>query len=80
MDVLVTGGCGFIGCTLVPTLIGQGHRVFVVDDLSAGTDPQDLIAACCSAGQKPPRMSLTSVRDGFWVLEAVDAGYMFDAR
>jgi UDP-glucose 4-epimerase len=34
--VLVTGGCGFIGVNLVRTLVAQGARVRVVDDLSTG--------------------------------------------
>ncbi len=33
---LVTGGCGFIGSHLVDALIADGHRVRVLDDLSAG--------------------------------------------
>jgi UDP-glucose 4-epimerase len=33
---LVTGGAGFIGSHLVETLIGEGHRVRVLDDLSSG--------------------------------------------
>ena len=36
-SVLVTGGASFIGSHLVDALIGEGHRVFVVDDLSTGT-------------------------------------------
>lgn len=35
---LVTGGAGFIGSNLVDTLIGEGHEVFIVDDLSAGKE------------------------------------------
>ena len=33
---LVTGGCGFIGSHLVDALVGAGHRVRVLDDLSTG--------------------------------------------
>ena len=34
--VLVTGGSGFVGSHLVDRLIGKGHRVVAVDDLSSG--------------------------------------------
>lgn len=34
--VLVTGGAGFIGSTIVDRLVDDGHSVTVVDDLSAG--------------------------------------------
>jgi UDP-glucose 4-epimerase len=36
MQVLVTGGAGFIGSTLVDRLLAEGHAVDVVDDLSSG--------------------------------------------
>lgn len=33
---LVTGGCGFIGSHLADALVGAGHKVRIVDDLSTG--------------------------------------------
>jgi CDP-paratose 2-epimerase len=32
--VLITGGCGFIGCNLADRIAGTGHHVIVLDDLS----------------------------------------------
>ncbi len=36
MKILVTGGAGFIASHLVDRLIAEGHRVVVIDNLSAG--------------------------------------------
>lgn len=35
--ILVTGGAGFVGANLVRTLVGNGHRVRVIDNLTSGT-------------------------------------------
>ncbi|MBU0687123.1 MAG: NAD-dependent epimerase/dehydratase family protein [Candidatus Margulisbacteria bacterium] len=36
MKILVTGGAGFIGSTVVDVYLANGHEVVIVDDLSSG--------------------------------------------
>jgi UDP-glucose 4-epimerase len=36
MHVLITGGAGFVGSHLTQTMLDQGHRATIVDDLSTG--------------------------------------------
>jgi UDP-glucose 4-epimerase len=43
MRILITGGAGFLGSALANRLVGEGHTVLVLDDLSAG-DPRRLAA------------------------------------
>ena len=38
MKCVVTGGAGFIGSNLVDRLIGEGHEVLILDDLSTGKE------------------------------------------
>lgn len=38
MNILVTGGAGFIGRWVVKRLLADGHRVWVLDDLSNGRE------------------------------------------
>ncbi|UJG42474.1 MAG: SDR family NAD(P)-dependent oxidoreductase [Candidatus Heimdallarchaeum endolithica] len=39
-NILVTGGCGFIGSHIVDQFVKDGHFVTIIDDLSAGTNLQ----------------------------------------
>ena len=39
MKVIVFGGAGYLGSTLVPVLLSEGHQVTVFDNLSFGPEP-----------------------------------------
>jgi UDP-glucuronate 4-epimerase len=39
MRILVTGGAGFIGSSLVDRLVREGHRVTIIDDFNGFYDP-----------------------------------------
>jgi UDP-glucose 4-epimerase len=63
MNVLVTGGAGFIGAHLVDALLARGHAVRVLDDLFSGST-EDVPAAA--------EITFGSVVDGDAVRAAVD--------
>jgi len=48
MNILVTGGAGYIGSNLVPTFLGKGHSVTVIDNFMWGSN--SLAACCCYDG------------------------------
>lgn len=53
MHILITGGAGYIGSVLVPTLLEHGHGVTVLDTFERGTTE---LASCCRyAGFEPVR-------------------------
>src|SRR5919197_933978 len=67
MRVLVTGGAGYIGSVLVPSLLGQGHEVTVVDNFLYGQS--SLLDVCHDSNLKVIR---ADARDREVMRRAVD--------
>jgi len=70
---LVTGGCGFIGSTLVAALSKQGHRVRVLDDMSSSNQsslPEDIDLVADSTGNREVLDRALDGADGLFHLAA----------
>ena len=56
MNVLITGGAGFIGSALARALLADGHRVTVLDDGSSALEPVDSPAVNPPGAAAPARV------------------------
>jgi UDP-glucose 4-epimerase len=74
MRVLITGGAGFLGAHLANRLVGEGHTVLVLDDLTAG-DPKRLAADVLFT-----RGNVKDVPKLWTLLQNVDCVYHLAAR
>ncbi len=74
MRVLITGGAGFLGSALANRLVGEGHTVLVLDDLTAG-DPRRL-----APGVLFTRGNVKDVPKLWTLLQNVDCVYHLAAR
>ncbi len=73
MEILVTGGAGFIGSHLVEALLSAGHRVGVLDDFNDYYDPQ-IKHANLAAVRDRIDLHTADVRDAQAVSRAVGRG------
>ncbi len=71
MNILVTGGAGYLGSTLVPLLLAEGHQVRVLDNLSHGG--QSLLGVWSNPGFDFQLGDVRDSRDVENSLEGVDA-------
>jgi UDP-glucose 4-epimerase len=70
MRILVTGGAGYIGAHLVVELLGAGHDVVVVDDLSSGH--VDALARAQSIAGRTCSLLVGDVADRDLMAQALD--------
>ena len=73
MEILVTGGAGFIGSHLVEALLAAGHRVGVLDDFNDFYDPQ-IKHTNLAAVRDRVEIHRADVRDAAAVARAVGRG------
>src|SRR3974377_2016465 len=71
MKILVTGGAGYIGSTLVPMLLEDGHSVRVLDSLLHGGE--SLLGVWSHPGFDFVRGDIRQGRQGQDALSGVDA-------
>ena len=71
MNILVTGGAGYIGSTLVPFLIGHGHRVRAMDNLMYSG--QSLLGVWSHPGFEFIRADISDSKAVEAALEGMDA-------
>ena len=72
LNILVTGGCGFIGSAVCRHLIGSGrYRVWNVDKLTYAGDPRSLASIDADPGY---RFSQVDIADGRAVLDILREG------
>lgn len=76
MNILITGGVGFIGCNAVKHFVAKGHNVFVIDNLSRETAKVNL--KWLQDNKVNFNFNLLDVTDRF-ALEDYFAQHKFDA-
>ncbi len=70
MNIVISGGAGFIGSTLVDRLMAAGHSVIVIDNLSGG----DRSFLAGHEGSPNFRLVVQDVRDTDALIAALDPG------
>lgn len=70
LPILITGGCGFIGCNLADSLAGRGNRIVAFDNLSRNGVREN---AQWLKSRRGDRITIVTgdVRDSISVIEAV---------
>ena len=71
MDVLITGGCGFLGTNMTRALLERGERVRVLDNLSRRGTERNLDYMQSELGSMPLEVLREDIRDAEAVERAV---------